>query len=264
MTSLPTPDQAARHLTDPDCRRPPARLDDLNGTEHSGLYAWFVDGGGAEHLTDGVGLPVGAGLIYSGQAGAGTSKATLGSRIRGNHLGSDIYGSTFRLTLASALRSHPALKPIGGGHMSRDSEVRLTEWMRAHLAVAIVAYPDPAGLDAFETLVLHRIDPPLNIAKRPPSPVRSQITILRRVFSRRAASDPTARRRPPSTPRLHGTGEGLTPEELARELGHLNAKRVRGFLRDRYPRPRPELRSRWGPLTPEMERAVRDRFALGR
>lgn len=41
--------------------------------------------------------------------------ATLGSRIRGNHLGSDIYGSTFRLTLASALRTSLALEPIGGG-----------------------------------------------------------------------------------------------------------------------------------------------------
>ena len=75
----------------------------------------FVGVGGAGQLTDGLGLAVDVGLIYAGQAGAGNSHATLGSRIRGNHLGSDIYGSTFRLTLASALRTSLALEPIGGG-----------------------------------------------------------------------------------------------------------------------------------------------------
>ena len=133
--------------------------------------------------------------------------------------------------------------------------------MHAHLAVAIVAYPDRAGLDAFETLVLDRLDPPLNIAKRPSTPVRSRLTILRRTFGKRAASEPTAERRPlTAAPPSHAAGLGLTPEELARELGLLDAKRVRGFLRDRYPRSAAELWSRWGPLTPEMERAVRERF----
>ena len=113
--------------------------------------------------------------------------------------------------------------------------------------------------------MLDRLDPPLNIAKRPTTPVRSQLTILRRAFSRRAASESTAERRPPPAAQsLQGTGVGLTPEELARELGLPNAKRVRGFLRDRYPRPASELWSRWGPLTPEMERAVRDRFGGAR
>jgi hypothetical protein len=62
------------------------------------------------------------------------------------------------------------------------------------------------------------------------------------------------------TPPGRVDGDGLTPEELARELGLPNAKRVRSFLRDRYPRPASQLWSRWGPLPPEMERAVRDRF----
>ena len=87
----------------------------LSDSAEPGIYAWFVDVGGAGHLADGLGLAVDVGLIYAGQAGAGNSHATLGSRIRGNHLGSDIYGSTFRLTLASALRTSLALEPIGGG-----------------------------------------------------------------------------------------------------------------------------------------------------
>lgn len=261
MTVLPTPDQATRQLTDARGRVTPADIHRLNGTGHPGLYAWFVDDEGAAHLADGIGLPSGAGLIYAGQAGAGSSSATLGSRIHGNHLGSDIYGSTFRLTLASALRGRLALTPIGGGHMGRDGEGRLTVWMREHLAVAVIAYPDRARLDSFETVVLERLDPPLNIAKRPPSPVRRQLTVLRRAFSRRAGVGPaTERRSRPAPPSMQRARVGLTPEELARELGLPDAKRIRGFLRARYPRPSSELWSRWGPLSPDIERAVRDRF----
>ena len=93
----------------------------LSDSAEPGIYAWFVDVGGAGHLADGLGLAVDVGLIYAGQAGAGNSHATLGSRIRGNHLGSDIYGSTFRLTLASALRTSLALEPIGGGQPAMSS-----------------------------------------------------------------------------------------------------------------------------------------------
>jgi hypothetical protein len=267
MSALPTPNDAVRHLTDTRRRASPQDLSRLTGLEHPGLYAWFVDGDGAEHLTHGIGLPVGEGLIYAGQAGAGTSLATLGSRIRGNHLGSDIYGSTFRLTLTSALRERLALDPTGGGHMGRDGEGRLTAWMRQHLAVAVVPYPDRARLDAFEGQVLDLLDPPLNIAKRPSSPTRARLTALRRPFGKAASSISV----PASNagmakiaPTVQRPDAGLTPEELARELGLPNAKRVRGFLRDRYPRPASELWSRWGPLPPDIEQALRDRFGRNR
>jgi hypothetical protein len=267
MGALPTPDDAVRQLRDARRRVSPQDLSRLTGTEHPGLYAWFVDRVGAENLADGIGLPVGEGLIYAGQAGAGTSRATLGSRIRGNHLGSDIYGSTFRLTLAAALRGRLALDPTGGGHMGHDGEGRLTAWMRQHLAVAVVPYPDRARLDAFEGQVLDLLDPPLNIAKRPPSPRRVRLTALRRPFGKaasRVSVPTTAARAAKITPTVQRPDAGLTPEELARELGLPNAKRVRGFLRDRYPRPASELWSRWGPLPLDMEQAVRNRFGRGR
>jgi hypothetical protein len=203
MIALPTPDQAVHQLVDVHRRVLPADVNQLPGTEHPGLYAWFVDGEGAQHLTDGIKLPVGDGLIYAGQAGAGTSSATIGSRMRGNHLGGDIYGSTFRLTLASALRSRLALQPTGGGHMSRDGEGRLTTWVHDHLAVAVIPYPDRARLDTLESVVLDRLDPPLNIAKRPPSPVRARLTDLRRPFSKRGSPVPmpaTEPRAPTSAP----------------------------------------------------------------
>ncbi|HUQ78573.1 MAG TPA: hypothetical protein VM427_06855 [Patescibacteria group bacterium] len=263
MSALPTPDDAVRQLTDTRRRASPDDLSRLTGTEYPGLYAWFVDRDGAEHLAEGIGLPVRQGLIYAGQAGAGTSRATLGSRIRGNHLGSDIYGSTFRLTLTSALRERLALEPIGGGHMGREGERRLTAWILEHLAVAVARYPDRARLDVFEGEVLDLLDPPLNIAKRPPSSTRARLTALRRPFGKAAspvsipATDAGAAK---VAPYVERPDAGPTPEELARELGLPNAKRVRGFLRDRYPRPGSALWSRWGPLTPDMERAVRDRF----
>lgn len=158
MDPLPTLDQAVRRLTDVRGRIAPVELHRLSDTSEPGIYAWFVDAEGAGQLEAGLGMPVDVGLIYAGQAGAGNSHATLGSRIRGNHLGSDIYGSTFRLTLASALRTRLALEPIGGGHMSQDGEERLTNWMRQHLMVSVIAYPDRVALDAFETVVLERLD----------------------------------------------------------------------------------------------------------
>lgn len=267
MSALPKPAEAARRLVDVRGRVPPADANRLRGTEDPGLYAWFADTEAAEHLTDGVGLPVAEGLIYAGQAGAGTSSATLGSRLRGNHFGGSIYGSTFRLTLASALRERLGLQPTGGGHMSRDGEARLTAWMREHLAVAVIPYPDRAALDAFESAVLDRLDPPLNIAKHPPTPVRAQLTVLRRPFGKgasRVALPATDPRRPTMAPPVPRAGAGPTPEELARELALPDAKRVRGFLRASFPRPASELWSRWGPLPPEMERAVRDRFGGAR
>jgi hypothetical protein len=266
LNPLPTPDQAVRRLADVRQRVAPAGVRRLTDAAEPGLYAWFGDVDGAGHLTEGHSLPVGPGLIYAGQAGAGGSKATLGSRINGNHLGGDIYGSTFRLTLAAALRTPLALEPIGGRRMTREGEGRLTDWMRQHLMVSALAYPDRLALDAFETVVLARLDPPLNLAKRPPTPIRRRLTALRWPFGGMTDSSASTIESPRSgsTPSEPSTAVGSTPERLARELGLPNAKRIRAFLRARFPRPISRLGSPWGSLTPEMERAVRDRFRTDR
>ena len=47
-----------------------ARLEESQVPAAPGLYAWWVDEPGARALTMGLGHPVGAGLIYAGQAGA--------------------------------------------------------------------------------------------------------------------------------------------------------------------------------------------------
>lgn len=252
--------QARDALCDPARRasaRDAASLQDLG---LPGIYAWFVDEAGAAEIAAGLGAPLEEGLIYAGQAGAGTSSATLGSRIRRNHLSGDTYGSTFRFTLASALLRPLSLETLGGRRMTRDGEDRLSTWMRAHLSVSVIGSQDRDGLDAFETSVLELLDPPLNLAKRPATAARQRLTELRRTFNgaptRREGPTMTTNRPGRETPR----GGGLTPEVLARELGLPNAKSVRAFLRREFPRPAGELWSRWGALSGEMESAVRSRF----
>ena len=93
-----------RRLTDEDRLVPLDALSQLGeDLEQPGLYAWYVDMAGAASIASGLGVAVGPGLVYGGEAGAGLSRATLRSRIIGNHLRGNVTGSTFRLTLASIL-----------------------------------------------------------------------------------------------------------------------------------------------------------------
>jgi hypothetical protein len=145
--------------------------------------------------------------------------------------------------------------------MDPAGEPRLSDWMLEHLSVAVAPVDDPLTLDVLETSVLAELDPVLNLAKMPPSPVRSRLSELRRQFrpvhaagtASRTSSVAVAKR---TTSRMARP----TPEELARELGLPNAKSIRAFLRREFPRPPDLLWSRWGPLTPEQLRAVRKRF----
>lgn len=49
------------------------------GLRSPGLYTWWVDGAGADHLTAGLGHPIQAGLIYAGLAGATKSGGSASS-----------------------------------------------------------------------------------------------------------------------------------------------------------------------------------------
>lgn len=176
-----TADEIAAELLDPARRVPAAAFPPGGSTQAApGLYAWFVDVEGASRLSDGLGERVLPGLIYAGQAGAGRSSATLRSRIRGNHIGGSITGSTFRLTLASLLADHLALVDAGGRQLAAEGESRLTDWMLHHLAVATVAAPDRASLAALEDDVLLVLDPPLNLQGMATSSVRTRLSRLRR------------------------------------------------------------------------------------
>ncbi len=148
------------------------------GLAGPGLYSWWVDAPGARDLTEGLGHPIGSGLIYAGLAGATRAKSgqrssnTLWGRIRGMHLGGRHDFSTFRRTLGAALASQHGESTI--------DEDRLTRWMYEHLRVIAVPVADADALDQLETRVLGELDPPLNLAKMPRTPVRARLADLRR------------------------------------------------------------------------------------
>ena len=93
------------------------------------------------------------------------------------HLGGRHDFSTFRLSLGSILAA-----ACGDDHIDEQA---LTEWMHLHLALIAVSVRDADALDAAETTVLAALDPPLNLAKRPVSPLRTQLSTLRKQYRRR-------------------------------------------------------------------------------
>jgi hypothetical protein len=148
-----------------------------DGLTGSGLYSWWVDEPGAADLTRGLGLPVAAGLIYAGQAGATRtlsgrrSNNTLWSRVAGMHLGRKAEFSTFRRTLAAILST---VVPL-----SSEDDPRLSAWMDEHLRVVVLSVPDADSLSAQESAVLDALDPPLNLQGRPRTPIRAELTRAR-------------------------------------------------------------------------------------
>lgn len=150
------------------------------GLRTPGLYSWWVDGPGAMKLSAGLRHEISPGLIYAGLAGATRTRTgrkstnTLWGRIKGMHLRGRVNFSTFRLSLGSIIASAD-----GAGDID---ETRLTEWMHEHLRVVAVPVSDGDALEALETAVLADLDPPLNLAKMPRTPVRARLAQLRREF----------------------------------------------------------------------------------
>ncbi len=58
--------------------------------------------------------------------------------------------------------------------------------MHKHLRLTTVPVEDADSLDALETLVLTRLDPPLNLNKMSKSAIRSRLSGLRRQYGRRS------------------------------------------------------------------------------
>jgi hypothetical protein len=166
---------------------------ELEGLLEAGLYSWWVDTSGASQLAEGLQVPVAEGRIYAGQAGAtrwpsGTpSTATLGSRIRSQHLGGNIYGSTLRLTLASCVAILLELRSVGRKRLATGGEERLTGWIQEHLRVAVHPYPNRDALESLEHRILERLDPPLNLRGMGPTPVRARLQAPRKTLLAHAA-----------------------------------------------------------------------------
>jgi hypothetical protein len=151
-----------------------------------GLYSWWVDDTGADDLSRALGHLVRPGLIYAGLAGAtrwpsgksstntlwGRLVGTLWGRLVGMHLGGRAILSTFRTSLGAILSTTLWY----GAH----DEARLTQWMYQRLRVIALPVDDADSLGDVETQVLGRLDPPLNLSKTTTTPLRTELSRLRR------------------------------------------------------------------------------------
>lgn len=140
-----------------------------------GLYAWWSRPGALPGIS-GPTHPDGRHeLLYVGIARSGpSSRATLRSRVVGNHIRGTTGQSTFRRSLASLLfeqegwRSRFTDRPL----LLPDDEVRLNDWMQEHLAVAWAVHEQPWTM---ETQVIADLTPPLNQAANASHPLYRQV-----------------------------------------------------------------------------------------
>lgn len=165
----------AAALLEPSRRFLPGELNVATRDDNAGpgLYALWVDAHGARDMTERVGCPVEAGLLYVGQAGAQAPgertapRSTLADWLRKNHFKGPRDKSTVRRSLWAALAS--SVTPL------LSSEKELTEWMRRHLQVSVVPVLNRADLFRLEPRVLRRLDPPMNWDHLGTTPLRETL-----------------------------------------------------------------------------------------
>jgi hypothetical protein len=232
-----------------------------------------------------------AGLGLDPQPGCalyvGKSEDDLAQRELGTHFAADptkkarTGSSTVRRTFAALLRDTLDLhavprNPAKPGHFSNygltpDGDARLTAWMHERLSLAVWERPAlfEQRLIKVEVAIIRYWMPPLNIRDNPrPLPrlrmARQKMTQEASAFQAGSTvrsltvASPAAVPPPKPAPALARGVGGLTPVELARELGK-NPKAIRQALRDKYGK-LPFKGDRWGSLTPEQEAYLRARF----
>ncbi len=162
------------------------------GLDRPGLFAFWVDEAGAADLARGLDLPFEAGRIWMGQAGATrwpsgrANSDTLGDRIARTHLMGRVRSSSIRLTLAGILFVQLDLVVQASALLQASAEQDLSDWMSAHLSIAVHPHDDRDSLAGLEQAMLQRLDPPLNIEDhlQQATSVRQSVIALRRRISR--------------------------------------------------------------------------------
>jgi hypothetical protein len=185
MTLSPAAEQIIFRLTDPTLAvEPRAFPADRAAAGRRGMYSWWADDAGRTLLGEELEAELPP-LIYVGQAGATKwpsgrrSTATLGSRIGGNHIRGNIGSSTFRLTISALLQRRLALVALPAGRLDASSNRRVSDWIAAHLRVAVAPYDDRDTLGAVEQEVVATLDAPLNLGHCLPSRARVRLKALR-------------------------------------------------------------------------------------
>jgi hypothetical protein len=156
--------------------------------ESPGLYAWWM----VPRAIHGVNGPSHPSepfeLLYVGIAPKdGRSKATLRSRIRGQHLGGNIGSSTFRQSLAALLFEATGWTTRWSGsraQLGREDNAALSDWQRQHLRLAWVELARPWMIEA---RVIAMMQPPLNLADNASHPLYRRLKTLRSKLRRSSA-----------------------------------------------------------------------------
>ena len=164
----------------------PRRFPVLRATASSpGLYSWWADSTAIKLFKQVVGQVHANSCIYIGQAGATkqpsgkTSQSTLKSRILSNHIRGNVESSTFRRTISSILFKPLNLRLENRNRLTKDSNKKVSTWIKDHLRVAMVPYPDRDSLLNVEKEVLGKLDPPFNLDGMPTNDLRLRLKDLR-------------------------------------------------------------------------------------
>lgn len=165
-------------------RRPPS---DGGVPAAPGVYAWWVV---ADSLPSVSGPPhprEHRELLYVGIAPSrGSSSATLRSRVVGAHLGGNIGGSTFRMSLCALLvdqqRWHPYWR-AGRPLLTADENRLLTAWQAEHLTVSWAVREEPWLV---EGNVIEALGAPLNLAENKGHPFHPVLSAARCKLRQRA------------------------------------------------------------------------------
>src|SRR4051794_29915263 len=149
------------------------RLPNAGGLPESpGLYAWWMVPGVIHGVTGPSHPAQPFELLYVGIAPKdGQSRATLRSRIRGQHLGGNIGSSTFRQSLAALLFEAMGWTTRWSGtraQLSPEDNGALSDWQREHLRLAWVERPRPWTIEA---QVIALMQPSLNLADNASRPL---------------------------------------------------------------------------------------------
>lgn len=163
-----------RHLADGGGAVPPDGLDAIQDVP--GLFAWHVDADGARTLNRSLMLPVGAGVLHVGHAGALGRWPDAVQSLR--HLVQDVQlegrsrCSMFRAGLATVLSDPLSMRSL-------DDPV-LTDWMRRHLSVVTWPTAERDSIQALAHRVVAELEPPLNVDHLRAAEMRRRLAELRR------------------------------------------------------------------------------------
>lgn len=136
-----------------------------------GLYAWWGRFGALPGISGPRHPDAALQLLYVGIAPNGAaSRATLRSRVVGDHIRGTTGSSTLRRSLAALLseqqgwRSRWTTRPV----LVNADELRLSEWMGEKLRLTWAEHPEPWTVEA---QVIAELEPPLNQADNQSHPL---------------------------------------------------------------------------------------------